>query len=53
MPACSLPLAAKDHGCKIIEVNPRESAYTGRITDLYFAQPATQFFEALAKELSL
>lgn len=53
MPACSLPLAAKDHGCKIIEVNPRESAYTGRITDLYFARPATQFFEALAKELGL
>lgn len=53
MPACSLPLAAKEHGCKIIEVNPRESSYTGRITDLYFAQPATQFFEALAKELRL
>jgi NAD-dependent deacetylase len=53
MPACSLPLVAKDNGCKIIEVNPRESAYTGRITDLYFSQPATQFFEALAKELGL
>lgn len=53
MPACSLPLAAKEHGCKIIEVNPRESAYTGRITDLYFAQPATQFFGSLAKELGL
>lgn len=53
MPACSLPLAAKDNGCKIIEINPRESAYTGRITDLYFAQPATQFFDALRQELNL
>ena len=53
MPACSLPLAAKEHGCKIIEVNPRESSYTGHITDLYFAQPATQFFGDLAKELGL
>lgn len=53
MPACSLPLAAKENGCKIIEINPRESAYTGRITDLYFAQPAVQFFTALAKELAL
>lgn len=53
MPACSLPLAAKEHGCKIIEINPRESAYTGHITDLYFPQPATQFFEALSHELGL
>ncbi len=53
MPACSLPLAAKEHGCKIIEVNPQRSSYTGHITDLYFAQPATQFFEALSYELGL
>ncbi len=53
MPACSLPLAAKEHGCKIIEVNPRESSYTGHITDLYFPQFATQFFGELAKELDL
>ncbi len=53
MPACSLPLAAKEHGCKIIEVNPRKSSYTGHITDLYFPQPATQFFEALSNELGL
>lgn len=51
MPACSLPLAAKEHGCKIIEVNPRESAYTNHITDLYFPQKATEFFAALEKEL--
>ncbi len=53
MPACSLPLVAKEHGCKIIEVNPRPSAYTGHITDLHFAQPATQFFSDLADELGL
>ena len=53
MPACSLPLVAKNNGCKIIEINPQESSYTGRITDLYFAQPATQFFGNLAKELGL
>ena len=51
MPACSLPYAAKEHGCKIIEVNPQKSAYTDQITDLYFAQKATEFFSALEKEL--
>lgn len=51
MPACSLPRAAKEHGCKIIEVNPRPSAYTGQITDLYFPQKATQFFAALEQEI--
>lgn len=53
MPACSLPLAAKEHGCKIIEVNPQKSAYTDTITDLYFPQKATEFFAALAQEMKL
>ncbi len=53
MPACSLPLAAKEHGCKMIEVNPRPSAYTGQITDLYFPQKATEFFSSLAHEMKL
>lgn len=53
MPACSLPLAAKEHGCKIIEVNPQKSAYTDTITDLYFPQQATEFFAALAQEMKL
>ena len=53
MPACSLPLAAKEHGCTIVEVNPQASSYTGHITDFYFAQPATQFFKELAAELAL
>ena len=53
MPACSLPYTAKEHGCKIIEVNPQKSAYTDPLTDLYFAQPATKFFAALENELQL
>lgn len=53
MPACSLPQVSKQFGAKIIEVNPQPSAFTGTITDYYFAQKATEFFGALAAELSL
>nr|QGT50698.1 NAD-dependent deacylase [uncultured Elusimicrobia bacterium] len=51
MPACSLPLAAKEHGAKIIEVNPQPSAFTGTVTDLYFPVKATEFFSKLEEEL--
>ncbi|MCQ2410576.1 MAG: hypothetical protein MJ053_03540, partial [Elusimicrobiaceae bacterium] len=51
MPACSMPLVAKEFGAKIIEVNPQPSSFTDRITDFYFPQKATEFFAALEKEL--
>ncbi len=51
MPACSLPLTAKQYGAKIIEVNPLPSAFTGTVTDLYFPQKAGEFFAALEKEI--
>ncbi len=51
MPACSLPLYAKQNGAKIIEINTLPSAYTDTVSDLYFPVKATEFFEALAQEL--
>lgn len=51
MPACSMPLVAKEFGARIIEVNPQPSSFTGRITDIYFAQKATEFFTALEQAL--
>ncbi len=51
MPACSMPLVAKEFGAKIIEVNPQPSSFTSTIADYYFSQPATHFFAALEKEL--
>lgn len=51
MPACSLPVLAKERGAKIVEVNPLVSAYTDKITDFYFPQKATEFFADLEKEL--
>lgn len=51
MPACNLPLTAKQFGAKIIEVNPLPSAFTDSVTDLYFPQKAGEFFAALEKEM--
>lgn len=51
MPACSMPLIAKEFGAKIIEVNPQPSSFTDRISDYYFAQKASEFFTELEEEL--
>ena len=51
MPACSLPLLAKQHGAKIIEVNTQPSAYTDGVSDFFFRQKATEFFAELEKHL--
>ena len=51
MPACSLPLAAKGNGAKIIEVNTLKSVYTDSVSDLYFPMKATEFFTELEKNL--
>lgn len=53
MPACSLPLTAKQFGAKIIEVNPLPSAFTDTITDVYFPEKAGEFFARLEKEMKL
>jgi len=49
MPACGMPLVAKQFGAKIIEVNPQPSSFTDSITDYYFPQKATEFFSELEK----
>lgn len=51
MPACSLPMIAKQNGAKIVEVNTLPSAYTDTITDEFVQQKATEFFAELEKEL--
>lgn len=53
MPACSLPLTAKQFGAKIIEVNPLPSAFTDTVTDVYFPEKAGEFFARLEKEMKL
>ena len=51
MPACSLPLLAKQFGATIIEVNTLPSAYTDGVSDFFFQEKATEFFSKLEQTL--
>lgn len=51
MPACSLPLLAKQNGAKIVEVNPQPSTYTDGVSDVFCQMKATEFFAELEKAL--
>jgi NAD-dependent deacetylase len=42
MPANYLPYAAKNHGAKIVEINPETTELTRRLTDYYFDGSASQ-----------
>lgn len=54
-PAALLPWIVKDYGGKIIEINPKESAYTNKITDLFIKDSASialeKIYNALMKEV--
>jgi NAD-dependent deacetylase len=49
MPANYLPYTAKNHGAKIVEINPETTDLTRRLTDYYFDDSASQVLsEAVA-----
>ena len=49
-PAAYVPTIAKQHGAKIIEINPKDSAYTHTVTDIYIQEKAgTALTELLNK----
>ena len=50
MPASQLPILAKQHGAKIIEINIEPSNYTNHITDIFLQDKATKASNRL-KEL--
>ncbi len=47
MPAGMLPSIAKSHGAKIVEVNPRKSAFTNSMTDIFLQGPAGEISRQL------
>jgi len=53
MPASMIPRIAKRKGATIIEVNPKESNYTGDITDVFIQAIATEAMTRLVRELGL
>jgi NAD-dependent deacetylase len=42
MPANHLPYTAKNHGARIVEINPETTELTRRLTDYYFDESASQ-----------
>lgn len=52
MPACQIPIIAKHHGTKIIEINPEESKFTHSITDVFLQDKASTIMNQIVKSLS-
>ncbi len=50
-PASFIPYEAKERGAFIVEINPEESAYTGKITDIHIKMKAVEAMEKLAELL--
>ena len=51
MPACQIPYLAKQNGATIIEVNPEESNFTNKITDVFLKGKASEIMNMIEKEL--
>lgn len=47
-PASFIPYEVKERSALIIEINPRESAYTHRITDIFIQKKAVEAMESIA-----
>jgi len=50
-PANAIPVAAKEHGAKIIEINIEESHFTHEITDIFLQGTASGIMEKIGKLL--
>ena len=51
MPASMIPQTAKDHGARIVEINPNSSSFTHEITDIFIQQQATTAMTELWRKL--
>ena len=51
-PAAQIPLYAKQHGAKIIEINPEKSLFTNSITDVYLQGKASEILYQLMNEIN-
>lgn len=53
MPACQIPIMAKQKGAKIIEINPEHSKFTNNITDIYLQGKASEVMRKIIENLKL
>jgi NAD-dependent deacetylase len=51
MPACQMPVVAKQFGATIIEINPEESKFTHSITDIFLKGKASVIMDQIVKSL--
>ena len=51
MPASTIPILAKQNGCKIVEINPNSSRFTNSITDVFIQANASEGLSKLAAKL--
>ncbi len=51
MPACHIPVLAKQHGAKIIEINPNPSSFSSAITDIFLQGQAGYVMSEIQKDL--
>jgi NAD-dependent deacetylase len=50
MPACQVPIQARDNGARVIEINLEPSNFTPWITDVFLQGKATEVMNALVRE---
>lgn len=53
LPAANIPVKAKEHGAKIIEININPSHFTNSITDIFLEMKATEALKEIGKLLYL
>ncbi|MCF8367242.1 MAG: NAD-dependent deacylase [Bacteroidales bacterium] len=53
MPASQIPVMAKQHGAKIIEINPEPSKYTHGLTDIYLQGKAGDILTQIVNNIIL
>jgi NAD-dependent deacetylase len=51
MPACQLPILAKENGATIIEINHEPSKFTNSITDIFLRGQATEIINEIVKRI--
>jgi len=51
MPACQVPIQAKENGAKIIEINIEPSNFTHGVTDIFLQGKATEMMNLLVEEI--
>ena len=53
LPAAHIPVVAKEHGAKIIEINIEPTHFTNEITDIFLQGKASETMKAIGELLYL